>query len=49
MIDWTMKDDVQREMRRRVKRQLRTAGFSPDEIESTTSDILDVARRSLAR
>jgi type I restriction enzyme R subunit len=47
VIDWTMKEDVQREMRRCIKRQLRAAGFGSDKIEALTSDILDVARRSL--
>jgi type I restriction enzyme R subunit len=31
IVDWTHKDDVQREMRKLIKRQLRAAGFTPDE------------------
>lgn len=48
VIDWTMKEDIQREMRRRVKRRLRTAGFAPERAEATTTEILDVARRTIA-
>jgi len=47
VVDWRTKDDVQREMRRQVKRQLRSAGLDGDRIESLTSATLDVARRGL--
>lgn len=47
VIDWTMKEDVQREMRRRIKRRLRQAGFAPEGIEALTTKILDVARRTV--
>lgn len=47
VIDWTMKEDIQREMRRRIKRRLRTAGFAPDHVEAATTGILDVARRTV--
>ena len=47
VIDWTMKEDVQREMRRHIKRRLRAAGFGVDETEATATEILDVGRRAL--
>jgi type I restriction enzyme R subunit len=49
VIDWRTKDDVQREMRRRVKRQLRAAGIDGDQVEAIANDLLDVARRGLPR
>lgn len=47
VIDWTTKDDVQREMRRRIKRRLRGDGFSAESSEAAATEILDVARRTL--
>ncbi len=49
VIDWQHKDDVQREMRKSVKRHLRSAGYSSDEIESFTLKIIDLARVRLAK
>lgn len=49
VIDWARKDDIQREMRRRIKRQLRASGFSADRIEAMTAKIMDLARARLAR
>ncbi len=49
VIDWTRKDDIQREMRRRIKRHLRTHGFSADRIEALTAKIMDLARARLAK
>jgi type I restriction enzyme R subunit len=46
VIDWTAKEDVQREMRRRIKRRLRAVGFASEDIEAATTEILDVARRT---
>jgi type I restriction enzyme R subunit len=43
VIDWQSKEDVQREMRRRVKRLLRVAGIR-DGIEETTNAIIDLSR-----
>jgi len=48
VIDWTMKEDIQREMRRRIKRRLRAAGFAQCQVEAATTEILDVARRNIA-
>lgn len=44
VIDWTHKEDVQREMRRKVKRQLRLADFAADDIEAVTTAVMDLAR-----
>lgn len=45
IVDWVNKDDVQREMRRSVKRRLRKAGdVLKGEIEDITSRIIDLAR-----
>lgn len=44
VIDWTSKDDVQREMRRKVKRQLRLADCPTDKIDELTTAIIDLAR-----
>jgi type I restriction enzyme R subunit len=46
VIDWTTKEDVQREMRRRIKRRLRAADFPRERIEAAATEILDVARRT---
>lgn len=49
VIDWTQKDDVQREMRRRIKRHLRSAGYDGNRIEALTARIMDLARARLAK
>jgi type I restriction enzyme, R subunit len=49
VIDWTRKDDIQREMRRQVKRHLRASGFTADRIEAMTAKVMDLARARLAR
>jgi type I restriction enzyme R subunit len=49
VIDWTQKDDVQREMRRQVKRHLRSVGYENDYIEALTAKIMDLARARLAK
>jgi len=48
VIDWTTKEDVQREMRRRIKRRLRGIGFTSEVTEVATTEILDVARRAIS-
>jgi type I restriction enzyme R subunit len=47
VIDWVNKEDVQREMRRKVKRQLRLARCPKDQIEPVTGEIMDWARVQL--
>lgn len=49
VIDWVAKEDVQREMRRKVKRQLRLAGVSGDSLEALTASIMDLARVRLTK
>ncbi|XVJ51452.1 MAG: type I restriction endonuclease subunit R [Vampirovibrio sp.] len=47
VIDWQDKEDVQREMRRQIKRYLRIASIK-DNIEETTSRLIDLARARLS-
>lgn len=50
VIDWTRKEEVQREMRQAIKRKLRIQyGFPSDKIESTTLAIMELARVHLSR
>ena len=44
VIDWIDKPDVQREMRRKVKRKLRLAGCPADKIEELTTALVEVAQ-----
>ncbi len=44
VIDWTEKEDIQREMRKEVKRLLRSKGFQEDHLEPLTREILNLAR-----
>jgi type I restriction enzyme R subunit len=45
IVDWSQKDDVQREMRRLIKRQLRAASFPTDKIDPTAESIVDLMKR----
>lgn len=49
VVDWVHKEDVQRRMRRAVKRQLRASGHPREQIEALTSKVMDLARVRLAR
>ncbi len=49
VIDWIHKEDVQRQMRRQIKRHLRVAGYKLDEIESLTTGLMELARVRLGR
>ena len=44
LVDWWQKDDVQREMRKKIKRRLRAARLDADAVESLAADIVDLAR-----
>ena len=44
LVDWWQKDDVQRQMRSKIKRQLRASGVATDAIESLAADIVDLAK-----
>jgi type I restriction enzyme R subunit len=45
IVDWIQKDDVQREMRRLIKRQLRAASVPADRIDTTAESIVDLMKR----
>jgi type I restriction enzyme, R subunit len=49
IVDWAQKDDVQREMRRLIKRQLRAASFAADKVDTTAESIVDLMKRRRAR
>ncbi|HDO22868.1 MAG TPA: type I restriction endonuclease subunit R [Nitrospirae bacterium] len=49
VIDWIHKEDVQRQMRRQIKRHLRAAGYKLDEIEPLTTELMELARVRLGR
>lgn len=49
LVDWPRKDDVQREMRKRIKRQLRAAGFKDEQIDATAENIVDLLKRRRGR
>ena len=44
LVDWWQKDDVQRQMRSRIKRQLRASGIGGDSVENLAADIVDLAK-----
>ena len=44
LVDWWQKDDLQRQMRREIKRQLRAGGLVEDALEKLAVDIVDLAR-----
>ena len=44
LVDWWQKDDLQRQMRSRIKRRLRAGGVAADAVESLAADIVDLAR-----
>ena len=44
LVDWWQKDDLQRQMRSRIKRRLRAGGVEADAVESLAADIVDLAK-----
>ena len=44
LVGWWQKDDVQRQMRSRIKRQLSASGIGGDAVESVAADIVDLAK-----
>ena len=44
LVDWWEKDDVQWQMRSKIKRHLRASGMAPDSVERLASDIVDLAK-----
>ncbi|MEO5725796.1 MAG: type I restriction enzyme endonuclease domain-containing protein, partial [Byssovorax sp.] len=49
IIDWIHKDDVQREMRQLIKRQLRAASYGASEIDAVAESVVDLLKRRRAR
>jgi type I restriction enzyme R subunit len=49
IVDWVQKDDVQREMRRLIKRQLSAAGVPVEKRESVAEAIVDLMKRRRGR
>jgi type I restriction enzyme R subunit len=49
VVDWIHKDDVQREMRKQIKRHLRAAGCKLEEVEPLTIKLMDLARVRIRR
>ncbi|SFE02527.1 type I restriction enzyme, R subunit [Lentibacillus persicus] len=43
VIDWTFKDDVKREMRKRIKRQLRASNCPSKQVESLARQLMELA------
>lgn len=48
VVDWHQKEDVQRQMRRSIKEQLRSLGLDALKVEATTAKIMDIARARYA-
>lgn len=44
IVDWAKKDDVQREVRRLLKRQLKAAGYAANKVDSLTTEIVELLK-----
>lgn len=44
VVDWIHKEDVQRRMRQEIKKNLRSAGYEKNRIETVTVQLMDLAR-----
>lgn len=49
IVDWEQKDDVQREMRKLIKKQLTAAGYAEDKRGSMAESIVDLLKRRSRR
>ncbi len=49
VVDWIQKGDIQRRMRRRIKRKLREIECPAESIESLTLNLVDLARERMRR
>lgn len=49
IIDWIHKDEVQREMRQLIKRQLRAASYDPSELDPMATSVVELLKRRRAR
>jgi type I restriction enzyme R subunit len=45
IVDWHQKEDVQKEMRRLIKRQLRAAGYETQQLDSLAENVVDLMKR----
>ncbi|WP_368042565.1 type I restriction enzyme endonuclease domain-containing protein [Ectobacillus sp. JY-23] len=43
VVEWTNKEDVKREMRKRIKKQLRVSPCPKERLESLTQQLIDLA------
>jgi type I restriction enzyme R subunit len=48
IIDWIHKDEVQREMRQLIKRQLRVANYGASELDPVAASVVELLRRRRA-
>ena len=44
LVDWWQKEDLQRQMRAKIKRQLRAAGMDGGKVEKLAAEIVDLAK-----
>lgn len=50
IVDWQNKEDVQRQMRRDIKRELRRlGGFSEEQLNELAASMVEMSRRKLSR
>jgi type I restriction enzyme R subunit len=49
LVDWWQKEDLQREMRKKIKRQLRASGIPSEQVEKLAAQIVDLAKVREAR
>jgi type I restriction enzyme R subunit len=49
IVDWYHKDDVQREMRRMIKKQLKAASYPAAKIDSVAESVVDLLKRRSGR
>jgi type I restriction enzyme R subunit len=49
IVDWYQKDDVQREMRRMIKKQLKAASYPAAKIDSVAESVVDLLKRRSGR
>jgi len=45
IVDWAKKDDVQREMRKTIKRQLRAEGYEAERVDAVAEGIVELMKR----
>lgn len=45
IIDWVHKDEVQREMRQLIKRQLRAANYGANELDQMAGSVVELLKR----